>query len=176
MNAIVAVNKDWGIGCGGTQSIVIPEDRRRFKTLTEGGAVIAGRKTFSDFGKPLPGRKNIILTNDPEFTADGAIIAHSVGDILAGIAGIPPEKVFVIGGESVYSLLLPLCDYAYVTRIDAEPESDTFFPNLDELPEWSVAEEGERTGYSMTWKNQATVIGYTFVRYRRERANPTRFA
>ena len=141
MNAIVAVTGDWGIGCNGTQSVVIPEDRRRFKTLTEGCVVIAGRKTFEDFGRPLPNRKNIILTRDPNYRVDGAVIKHSADDVLEEISGEPRDKIFIIGGEEIYRLFLPMCSCAYITKIDAVPPSDTFFPNLDELPEWELIEQ-----------------------------------
>ena len=162
MNAIVAVNSDWGIGCRGTQTIVIPDDRRRFMKLTSGGTVITGRRTFEDIGALLPKRKNIILTGNREYTADGAVIRHSVNGVLDEIAGEPPERVFVIGGESIYRQFLPMCEKAYVTKIKAAPPSDTFFPNLDELPEWElleqspVREEPENLRYSFTlYKNSA---------------------
>ena len=142
MNAIVAVNSDWGIGCGGTQTIVIPDDRRRFLKLTSGGTVITGRRTFEDIGSPLPKRKNIVLTGNRKYTADGVIVKHSIDGVLDGIAGEPPEKVFIIGGESIYRLFLPMCAYAFVTKIEAAPTSDAFFPDLDRLPEWELVEQG----------------------------------
>jgi len=101
INAIVAVNSDWGIGINGAQVIVIPGDRSFFKRLTEGGVVIAGRKTFEFLRKPLPNRKNIILTQDRTFRADGVIIAHSVDGVLAEISEDAPDRVFVIGGGEI---------------------------------------------------------------------------
>ena len=137
MNAIVAVNSDWGIGLDGKQQNVVPEDRRHFRLLTEGGVVIVGRKTFESFPAPLPRRVNIILTRNRDYLRDGALIAHSVGDVLAMIGGYDTGKVFVVGGESVYRQLMPYCAKAYVTKIELAPPSDTFFPNLDIMPDWT---------------------------------------
>ena len=158
MNIIVAVNSDWGIGCSGTQQIVIPEDRAYFKEMTTGGIVIAGRKTFEDFGKPLPNRKNIVLTRSPDYTADGAIVVHSVDELRRELRGTANESMmFVIGGESVYRLLLPFCDGAFVTKIEAVPPSDTFFPDLDALPGWSFESRSE------TFESGG--VRYSFNRY-----------
>lgn len=138
MNTVVAVYSDWGIGFGGTQPIVIPEDRQYFRKLTEGGIVIIGRKTFEGMGRLLPNRKNIILTRDRSFRPDGMTTAHSIDEVLAEVAADDPDRVFVIGGGDVFRQFLPFCAYAYVTKIVATPASDTFFPNLDRLSEWSL--------------------------------------
>ena len=138
MNAIVAVNSDWGIGYKGGQTVVIPKDRRRFKEKTVGGVVIVGRKTFEAIPGPLPNRKNIVLTRDLAFAADGAVVKRSMDEALLEIAGIDPNKVFVIGGGDIYKIFLPMCGFAYVTKIDAAPRSDTFFPDLDASPDWAL--------------------------------------
>ena len=143
MNLIVAVNGDWGIGYNNTQSIVLPEDRQSFKRLTTGGIVIAGRKTFEDFGRPLPNRVNIILTRNRDFKADGVYIAHSVDEALAMVPGEATDKVFVIGGGSIYEQFLPMCTYAYVTKLETSPPSDTYFPDLDASPAWLLEIRGE---------------------------------
>ena len=138
MNAIVAANSDWGIGLGGAQPVVIPEDRRRFRLLTDGGIVIAGRKTYEHLPGPLPNRKNIVLTRDRAFVADGAVVANSPDDVLSEIAASDPDTVFVIGGGDIYRLFLPLCTCAFVTKIDIKSPSDVFFPDLGSLPGWSL--------------------------------------
>jgi len=148
VNAIVAVNADWGIGLGGQQTIAIPDDRRRFKSLTGGGVVIAGRKTFESLNGVLPNRMNIVLTRDRDFSAAGALILHSINDVLTEIAGFDTDKVFVIGGESIYRQFLPMCRYAYITRIEASPPSDTFFPNPDALSSWTVESCSETYNFS----------------------------
>ena len=160
INAIVAVNNDWGIGLGGVQTIVIPEDRRYFKKITDGGVVIAGRKTFEDFRKPLPNRKNIILTQDRTFEAEGAIIAHSVDDVLAEVTEDAPDRVFIIGGGEIYRLFLPLCTQAYVTRFYATPPSDTYFPDLDASPDWTL----ERCDFGI--RSSELGVDYSFYVYR----------
>jgi len=143
MNAIVAVYSDWGIGCSGTQPIVLPEDRAYFKETTNGGAVITGRRTFLDFGHPLPNRKNIILTSNRNFAVPGAFIVHDLDGLWHELAHDDPEKTFVIGGESIYRQLLPYCTRAYVTKIDLAPQSDSFFANLDSLSNWKLDECGD---------------------------------
>ncbi|MCL2045034.1 MAG: dihydrofolate reductase [Oscillospiraceae bacterium] len=157
MNAIVAVNSDWGIGYNNTQSIVIDEDRKFFKTTTDGGTVIVGRTTFEDFGSPLPNRRNIVMTRDEDFTAEGIFVAHTIDEVLALVANDDPDKVFVIGGGSIYNMFLHLCSYAYITKIDAAPLSNVFFPNLDELPDWTVDIKGETL--------ESVGVKYSFDRY-----------
>ena len=164
MNVIVAVNSDWGIGFDGKQSIVLPEDRRFFRETTSGGVIIAGRKTFEDFPGPLPNRKNIVLTRDKYFSAEGVTVLHSIEEVLEAVADADPEKVFIAGGGGIYEQFLPLCGRAYVTKLSAAPESDTFFPNLDELKNWSqeckiVSGESGGIKYSFyTYKNRGIGI------------------
>ena len=141
IEAIVAVNRDWGIGAQGTQSVVLHADRKHFREVTRGAAVIVGRKTLADFpgGKPLPGRRNIVLTRSDR-TVDGAETAHSAEEALT-LAG--DDRCLVIGGASVYRALLPYCERIYVTKIDACPPSDSFFPDLDSSPDWEVERESD---------------------------------
>lgn len=148
MDAIVAIYDDWGIGANGTQPVAVAADRRFFRNTTKGATVIVGRKTMLDFpgGRPLPNRRNILLTRQ-DLHMEGVEIAHSTRQALALAQG--DEKVFVIGGGSVYAEMLPLCQRVYVTRIHAIPDSDTFFPNLDADPGWKMArvlESGEEYG------------------------------
>jgi len=150
MNVIVAVNSDWGIGLEGRQVVVLPEDRKFFKEMTTGGVIIAGRKTFEDFPNgALPNRKNIILTRDKSFSAKGVTVLHSVEEVLAEVAKEDSDKVFVAGGGAIYEQFLPYCSTAYITKLEANPKSDTYFPNLDELENWSQEREmgsGESNG------------------------------
>ena len=161
MNAVVAVYSDWGIGYNGRQTVTAPEDRRLFRELTSGGVLIIGRKTFEELRAPLPNRRNIILTHDRTFAADGADIAFTADEALAMVADDDPHRVFVIGGGEIYSLFLPMCKYAYVTKFDSSPLSDTFFPNLDDLPRWSLEYESELRG-----TDSNCGIGYTFTKYK----------
>lgn len=141
MNAIVAVDQNWAIGKDGDQLCYISADLKRFKELTLGHPVILGRKTLSTFpgGRPLKGRRNLVLSRDPEFQAEGAEVYHDVESLLSQA----PEDSFVIGGESVYRSLLPYCETVYVTKIMSTFPADTWFPDLDADPAWRVAGEEE---------------------------------
>ena len=141
MNAIVAVDENWGIGYQGELLARISADLRRFKELTIGHAVILGRKTLQTFpgGRPLPGRENLIMSTTMDEAPEGAKVFRSLDEVLA----YAPEDAFVIGGESVYRALLPYCRKVYVTKIHKTFESDAAFPNLDALDEWRVTEVGE---------------------------------
>ncbi len=143
LEIVVAADEEWGIGLNGTQTLVIPEDRKHFREVTGRGTVIVGRKTLSDFpgGRPLKNRRNIVLTRDRSFDVEGVETAHSVEEALEKCGN--DEKVYVIGGESVYRALLPWCKKAHVTRIFAKADNDAFFPNLDRLPGWRLTDGGE---------------------------------
>ena len=150
MELIVAVYDDWGIGKDGTQPIALSSDRKFFRETTRGAMVIVGRRTIADFPgqKPLPGRVNVALTRTaqeiPGFTV---CTCPEEAFALAKTA----ERAMVIGGGSIYRQMLPLCDTAYVTKVHCTPESDTYFPNLDEDPQWErseVLQSGEENGIS----------------------------
>ena len=148
MELIVAVYDDWGIGKDGTQPVALSADRKFFREMTRGAMVIVGRRTIDDFPgkKPLPGRVNVALTRKggeiPGFTVckspeEAAELAKTV------------DRAMVIGGGSVYRQMLPMCDTAYITKVHCTPESDTFFHNLDEDPDWVLAQvlrSGEENG------------------------------
>lgn len=153
MNLIVAVYDDWGIGCCGTQPVALSADRKFFRETTKGAMVIVGRKTLADFpgGKPLPKRVNVVLTRG-NVDMEGVVVCHSPEE--AAELAKTAENAFVIGGGSIYRQMLPLCDTAYVTKVHTTVSCDTWFPNLDEDPEWFLAEvlqsgEEEGTGYEM---------------------------
>ena len=142
MDAIVAVYSDWGIGDGGTQPVVLKADRAHFRQVTEGNAVLVGRKTLSDFpgGRPLKNRYNIVVTRQ-DIRIEGAQVVHSTEEALAAAAEHP--RCLVIGGASVYRQFYPHCDRVFLTKIDLAPHSDSFFPNLDADPAWVCTDQGE---------------------------------
>ena len=142
MDAIVAVYSDWGIGDGGTQPVVLKADRAHFRQVTEGNAVIVGRKTLSDFpgGRPLKNRFNIVVTRQ-DIRIEGAQVVHSTEEALAAAAEHP--RCLVIGGASVYRQFYPHCDRVFLTKIDLAPHSDSFFPTLDADPAWVCTDQGE---------------------------------
>lgn len=139
MELIVAVYDDWGIGRDGTQPVALKADRKFFRETTRGAAVIVGRRTVEDFPgqKPLPGRENILLTRR-KMAFPGFTVAASPEDARDLAQNSP--RAMVIGGGTVYRQMLPLCDTAYVTKVHTRPESDTFFPNLDEDENWELAQ------------------------------------
>ena len=146
MNAIAAVSLNWGIGQGNDLLFHISEDMKRFRALTSGGTVIMGRKTLESMpnGKPLPKRRNIVITHCPDFSREGAETVSSLAAMREATAGTPPDQLWVIGGGSIYAALLSKCRRAYVTRVDAAAEgADSFFPNLDKLPGWTVESVSE---------------------------------
>ncbi len=148
MDLIVAVYDDWGIGRDGTQPIALSTDRKFFRETTRGAMVIVGRKTIDDFPgkKPLPGRVNVALTRS-DMEIPGFTVCHSPEE--AAELAKTAEKAMVIGGGSIYRQMLPICDRAYVTKVHVTPESDTFFPNLDEAEDWELSEilqSGEENG------------------------------
>lgn len=148
MEAIVAVYDDWGIGRDGTQPIALTADRKFFRRTTAGAMVIAGRRTIGDFPgqKPLPGRVNVALTRSGR-EIPGFQTCADVAQVLALAA--QAQRAMVIGGGSVYRQLLPYCDQIYVTKVHTNPESDTFFPDLDQSEDWiltEILESGEENG------------------------------
>ncbi len=148
MELIVAVYDDWGIGRDGTQPIALKADRKFFREETRGAMVIVGRRTIEDFPgkKPLPGRVNVALSRSSA-EIPGFTVCTSPAEA-AELAKNAP-RAMVIGGGSIYRQMLPLCDKAYITKVHVTPESDTYFPNLDEAPDWeltSVIERGEEDG------------------------------
>ena len=158
MELIVAVYDDWGIGRDGTQPIALPADRKFFRETTRGCLVIAGRKTIADFPgqKPLPGRVNVAISRNAA-EIPGFTLCKTVEE--AADLAKTAQRAMVIGGGSIYVQMLPYCDTAYITKVHVTPESDTFFPNLDEMDDWYIAEtlmQGEENG-----------IGYEMLLYKR---------
>lgn len=145
MRAIVSVAQDWGIGRDGNLAVRNRADMKRFKELTWGATVVMGRKTLESLpgGRALPGRRNLVLTRDECFSRENVETAPGIKALKALLRD--NEDVWVIGGESVYRGLLPLCDQCLVTMNQVTvPGIDAWFPNLDEHPAWRLAarEEG----------------------------------
>ena len=145
MKAILCADKNWGIGYKNKLLISIPSDMRFFRETTTGNVVIMGRRTLESFpgGQPLKNRVNIVLTRKPDYAVPGVIVVHSIEELMAVAVQYNTEHLYVIGGGSVYSQLLPYCDTVYVTRVDYAYHADTFFPDLDAAPEWEMVSEGE---------------------------------
>lgn len=163
MNMIAAVDKNWGIGKDNELLVSIPSDMKFFRTVTAGKVVVMGRKTLESFpgGRPLKGRTNIVLTKKADYSAEGAVVCHSVEEVLEKVKEFAPEDVFCIGGGSIYREFLPCTDLVHITKIDQAYDADTWFPNLDELPEWKITESSEEQSYFD--------LTYHFLKYERVR-------
>lgn len=163
MNVIVAVDNHWAIGNRNELLIRIPNDHKHFREETTGKVVVLGRKTLSTFpqGQPLGNRTNIVLSRDKNFTVKGALVVHSIEELLEELKNYAKEDIYVIGGESIYRQLLPYCNVAHVTKIDHEYQADSYFPNLDMDEEWEItADSDEQTYFD---------IPYEFLRYERKK-------
>ena len=164
MNLIVNVDSNWAIGYRGKLLVSIPEDMKFFRSETTGKVVVLGRKTLDTFpgGQPLKNRTNIILTRNPNDQVKGAIICHSVEEVLEELKKYNSEDVYIIGGDSIYKEFLPYCDVAHVTRTDHVYDADAWFPNLEEDPAWVLTGESEEKTYFD--------LEFRFCRYERREA------
>ncbi len=162
MNLIVRVDSNWGIGYKNELLNDLPEDMKFFRETTTGGVVVMGRKTLESFPgkKPLKNRVNIVITRDMNYQVADAIVVHSIEEALETLKGYDSNKVYVIGGDSIYRQMLPYCDVAHVTKMNYAFEADTWFPNLDEMDDFVVTAESEEKTYFD--------LEYTFYMYVRK--------
>ena len=138
ISLIVAVSANHVIGARGELPWRLPDDLRRFKEITMGKPIVMGRKTWDSIGRPLPGRKNIVITRQKGFEAEGCEVVGSVAEAMT--AAGDAADVMVIGGSEVYALFMPVADGLYLTRVHAEVEGDAFFPVIHET-EWRLIGE-----------------------------------
>jgi len=144
MNIIACVNQDWAIGYKNNLLYNIPKDMEYFKSITLNKTVIMGRKTYQSLKiKPLPNRYNIVLSKT--FQAEDVTICQDILSVYQSIKDIPPNDIFIIGGEKVYKSFIDDCSTAYITKVyDDGSIADTFFPiNLDISNEWSLVEQSQ---------------------------------
>ncbi|MDO4298047.1 MAG: dihydrofolate reductase [Lachnospiraceae bacterium] len=162
MNMIVACDRNWGIGYQNKLLVSIPADMKFFREMTTGNVVVMGRKTLESFpnGLPLMNRTNIVLTENREYKVKGAIICHTMEEVLEKLKEYPSEDIYIIGGESIYRQFLPYCDVVHVTKIDHAYLADAYFPNLDELEDWQITADSEEQTYFD--------LEYTFYKYERK--------
>ncbi len=161
MKAILSADRNWGIGYQNRLLVSIPSDMKFFRQTTTGKVVVMGRKTLESFpnGMPLKNRTNIVLTGNKDYHVKDAVIVHSKEELLVELKKYDTDEIYVIGGESIYRMLLPYCDTVYVTKIDRAFQADTFFPNLDEMDEWVMTEESE--------EQTCFDLEFTFTKYER---------
>ncbi|MEW5845706.1 MAG: dihydrofolate reductase [Bacteroidota bacterium] len=156
LSIIVAIAENGVIGGGNELLWHIPEDLKRFKRITSGRSVVMGRKTFESIGKPLPNRRNIVITRNPEFRVEGIEVANSLNAALELTK--TEDEVFIIGGGEIYRQALPLATKLYITRVHANYDGDTYFPEIP-MQQWQLvsSEKGNPTARP----------GYTFEEYTR---------
>jgi dihydrofolate reductase len=159
ISIIVAVSEDWGIGKNNELLWHISEDLKRFKRLTSGNTVIMGKKTWESLPrKPLPGRKNIVLTDNPKEAIENSVTAYSIDDALSKCR--QDEEIFIIGGGSVYRQFMPLADRLFITHVHKKASADVYFPEIDSEI-WEIAEEKEFRS------NETNSIPYTYRIYKK---------
>ena len=162
MNIIAAVDNNWGIGNKNGLLVQIPRDQKLFREMTTGKVVVMGRKTLESLPQqqPLQNRTNIILTTDKSYKVKGAILVHSIEELLEELKKYNDDDIYIAGGESIFRQMLPYCKVAHVTKIDYTYQADTYFPNLDEMSEWHVTADSEEQTYFD--------LEYVFLKYEKK--------
>lgn len=131
IKAIVAMDEERGIGKDGGIPWKLPKDEARMKKLTMGHPLIMGRKTFESMGKPLPGRRNIVLTRHPGFKAPGAVVVQTLDQALTEAAKVD-DLAYIFGGEEIYKIATPVTDIIEMTHVSGKHGADTFFPEFEQ--------------------------------------------
>ena len=159
MTIIVCVDRNWAIGRDNQLLFRISADLKRVKALTMGRVLLMGQNTFESLPGKLPGRPHVVLSWDPDFAPEGVTVCRTLEEGIAAAKAL--GEVFVFGGASVYAAMLPYCDTALVTQVDAAVTgADAFFPSLDKLPDWRLAQAGE-------WQEEQGVR-FRFTEWRKE--------
>ena len=161
LSLIAALAQNRVIGIENRLPWKLPEDLAHFKTLTLGHSILMGRKTYESLGRPLPGRRNIVITRNPDYQAAGCEIALSIGDASALCSNV--EEIFFIGGAALYEQVLPLVDRLYLTEVHIHAQGDAWFPDYDRNAFSEVSRESH-----MGEKGDA--LGFDFVVYERNKA------
>ena len=157
---IAAVAKNRVIGKDNTLIWNIPEDMAHFKTLTAGQTVVMGRKTWESLPprfRPLPGRRNIVISRQADYAAPGAEVTDALDQALK--LASTAESIFIIGGEQIYTQAMAVADRLEITEVDLEPEGDAWFPEIG-AADWDVTQKNTPSSQSGT--------GFSFVTYRRK--------
>lgn len=168
MNLIVAVDEKWGIGKKNDLLFHLKKDMKHFVEHTSGKTVVMGANTLRSFpgGLPLKNRTNIVLNPDgleSDAVEKGYILVRSLPELFATLKNYPTDEVYVIGGAMMYRTLLPYCDVAYITKVSADGGAEVFHENLDDLQNWTVADESapeDDNGYVIrfcTYKNNSVL-------------------
>jgi dihydrofolate reductase len=153
ISLVVAMAENGAIGRDNALPWRLPDDLKRFKSLTMGKHLLMGRKTYESIGRPLPGRTNVVLTRDRDWRAEGVVVVRSLGQALG--CARDAEELVAIGGAEIYRLLMPFARRIYLTLVHAEFAGDTFFPDFDPT-QWADVEcqshpADERNAYAFTF-------------------------
>ena len=160
ISQIVAVSLNSVIGVNNGLPWHMPTDLVYFKEKTMGHHIVMGRRNYEAEGKPLPGRVNIILTRDKNYTIDEGVVVHKIEDAISLARKAGEKELFIIGGEEIYKLAMPLTDKIYLTRIHTEVKGDTFYPEID-----SSWKEGSRSEHK---KDAQNPFDFDFLVYKRK--------
>ncbi|HUR80946.1 MAG TPA: dihydrofolate reductase [Thermoanaerobaculia bacterium] len=139
-------------------------DLKFLKSKTMGHHVIMGRKTYESVGRPLPGRTNVVITRQDDYAAEGAVVVHSLEEAVRVAERNGEEEAFVLGGAEIYAQAMHVADRMYLTRVHAEVEGDTWFPDFDDVSEWHLVDSEH---FDADEKNE---FPFSFLRYERAAA------
>ncbi|MFT5426845.1 MAG: dihydrofolate reductase [Gammaproteobacteria bacterium] len=154
ISIIVAMDKNRVIGLEGDLPWRLSADLKHFKAITMGKPLIMGRKTHESIGRPLPGRKNIVVTHSQDFKAEGCVIVHSLDDAFQAAGDV--DEVMIMGGSGVYDQSLARVDRLYLTEVHADVKGDVYFPKFDKC-EWKEVEMEKHTA------DEKNEFDYSFV-------------
>ena len=147
MNFIVAVDNNYAIGKNNDLLYTLPQDMKYFRQTTLNKVVVMGLNTLLSFPnqKPLKNRTNIVLSgSNKDFTCENAIVVYDLDSLFEELKKYDTDEIFIIGGASVYNLMMPYCKYAYITKINAEKPADVYINNIEKMGTWTLIQESEK--------------------------------
>ena len=144
---LAAVGRNRVIGRDNDLPWRLPDDLAHFKAVTMGHTLVMGRRTFDSIGRPLPGRRTVVVTRQADWSAEGVEVAHSLPEALQRAVADGDTEVFVVGGGQVYAEALPVATRLLLTEVDQSPEGDTLFPEVDPA-DWSESARDQRDGFA----------------------------
>ncbi len=147
ISLIAAISENRALGKDNQLIFKIPEDMKRFKEITSGHPIIMGRKTHESIGRPLPNRKNIVVTRDKSFKVEGCEVENSIEDAIKAAEKVDKSEIYIIGGGQIYEQAMKFADKFYLTLVEGEYDADTFFPNYSEFNKVINEESHESAGY-----------------------------
>ncbi|MCR4329456.1 MAG: dihydrofolate reductase [Candidatus Roizmanbacteria bacterium] len=151
ISAVAAIGKNRELGKNNQLIWRISSDLKRFKEITMGHPIIMGRKTYESIGKPLPGRKNIVITRNAEYHPTGVVVVHSLEEALEEATLDEKKEIFIIGGAAIFAKAMPILDRLYLTIVNATAEADVYFPDYSQFLKVTHVEEGKESTVSFSY-------------------------